>query len=436
MGIQILQGDAIYVMMALPSESVQCVVTSPPYWGLRDYGLPPTVWGGGDDCWHVWGDEQKPAGYRSNENRNTEGLASEAIQRRDQWQGSNFCHLCGAWRGQLGLEPTPELYVEHLVDVFREVKRVLREDGVLWLNLGDSYASNGGPEPAQTKWQVDGASNGQNGGRSRKAGCLKPKDLVGIPWRVAFALQADGWWLRSDIIWHKPNPMPESVTDRCTKAHEYVFMLSKSARYFYDAEAVREGSETVYRAREKNNGESAVDTKTRGHSGCCGAETGTRNRRDVWTIATQPYSGAHFAVMPPELAEVCIKAGSSEVGACPTCGSPWERVVERQEGEPKSYRRSRFDRGKSAGHHENRMQEGERGHTVCTGWRPTCDCDAEPIPCVVLDPFGGAGTTGLVADRLGRDAILIELNAEYCELAERRIKDDAGMWAEVVSEQG
>jgi DNA modification methylase len=334
--VTILQGDALDVLKTLDAESVQCVVTSPPYYGQRDYGLPPTVWGGSDDCWHVWGDDQKPAGYRSNENRNTEGLASEAIQRRDQWQWSNFCQLCGAWRGQLGLEPTPELYVEHLVDVFREVKRVLRDDGVLWLNLGDSFVN---------------------------------KQLVGIPWRVAFALQAAGWWLRSDIIWHKPNPMPESVKDRCTKAHEYVFMLTKSARYYYDHKAIKEPSVSD---RPSGSGYKRDERLSyRDEDGPRGNDEPwmpqpTRNRRDVWTIATQPCPLAHFATMPPELAEVCIKAGSAE------------------------------------------------GDTV-------------------LDPFGGAGTTGLVADRLGRDAILIELNGEYCDTAEGRIKADAGMWADMVT---
>ena len=314
MTVTILQGDALDVLRTLDDDSVQCVVTSPPYWGLRDYGVD----------------------------------------------------------GQLGLEPTPEEYVARLVAVFAEVKRVLRDDGVLWLNLGDSYAGSncGSNDYRETTGLGAKPTDRYKGQRPGTPVGLKPKDLVGIPWRVALALQADGWWLRSDIIWHKPNPMPESVTDRCTKAHEYVFMLSKSARYFYDAEAVKEPSIADH---DSGNGFkraprlSYLDANGPRGSDDEWVQQPTRNRRDVWSIATQPYSGAHYAVMPPALAEVCIKAGSAE------------------------------------------------GDTI-------------------LDPFGGAGTTGLVADRLGRDAVLIELNADNCEMAEQRIKEDAGMWAEVVCE--
>lgn len=302
---KLLQGDCFEVLPTLEAESVHCVVTSPPYWGLRDYGAD----------------------------------------------------------GQLGLERTPEEYVAKLVSVFREVRRVLRNDGTLWLNLGDSYASQGGPEPAQSKWQVNGASNTMSGGQSRGVGKLKPKDLVGIPWRVAFALQADGWWLRQDIIWAKPNPMPESVTDRCTKAHEYLFLLTKSARYWYDAEAIAEPS--IYPDDNRKARQRPADYERQyGENGRIRTVVNpnnartypTRNRRSVWTVATQPYSGAHFAVMPPELVKPCILAG------CPAGG-------------------------------------------------------------VVLDPFAGSGTTLAVAGRLGRNAIGIELNPEYITLAERRVRE-------------
>jgi DNA modification methylase len=389
--VKILQGDVLEILGTLDAESVQTVVTSPPYWGLRDYQIPPSVWGGDADCEHNWGEDIKPAGYRSNENRNTEGLTSPAIERRDQWQTSAFCVKCGAWLGQLGLEPTPELYVEHLVMIFQEIKRVLRDDGVVWLNLGDSYASGkgtcynpgGGENSLGQERKAAGVHPLDRGNKSALAmSGLKPKDLVGIPWRVAFALQADGWWLRSDIIWHKPNPMPESVTDRCTNAHEYVFMLSKAARYYYDAEAVKEpfadermGNPGAYRwaygeAVGKGKGPTSLlqeDGSVKGWN-IDGGKSG-RNRRDVWTISTKPCPLAHFATMPPELAETCILAGSAE------------------------------------------------GDTV-------------------LDPFGGAGTTGLVADRLGRDAILIELNPDYCEMARKRIQEDGGMWAEVEIGEG
>jgi len=313
----ILTGDCLEVLRGLPDGMAQTCVTSPPYYGLRDYG-------------HA---------------------------------------------GQIGLEESPDAYVARLVDVFREVRRVLRDDGTLWLNLGDSYGTSGA---------TAGANNTQHGGDKRKAkdghatpfrsgsaylgkgatvsaaafGC-KPKDLLGIPWMVAFALRADGWWLRSDIIWHKPNPMPESVRDRPTSAHEHVFLLSKRASYFYDAAAIAEDAlqpegEARITAQHK---QAAIGQN---QTGSLGTNYGaaTRNARNVWTIATRPYSGAHFATMPPALAERCIKAGS---------------------------------------------KPGD----------------------MVLDPFGGAGTTGLVADRLGRSATLIELNPEYARLARERITADA-----------
>jgi site-specific DNA-methyltransferase (adenine-specific) len=310
----ILCGDCLERLAEIPDESVHCCVTSPPYYGLRDYGF----------------------------------------------------------EGQIGLEKTPEEYVARLVEVFREVWRVLRADGTLWLNLGDSYTANGKQSPhrglSKTSDRCAPRKNPRNPfcyetgefeypERSIPDG-LKPKDLIGIPWRVAFALQGDGWYLRSDIIWHKPNPMPESVTDRCTKAHEYVFMLSKSKRYFYDNEAVKEPSVSDHPSG--NGFKRDARLSYRDQNGARGNDDqwrnvgGTRNRRDVWTIATKPYKGAHFAVFPEALAEVCIKAG------CPEGGT-------------------------------------------------------------VLDPFAGSGTTGAVAKSLGRDYILIEANPDYHDLINERL---------------
>jgi DNA modification methylase len=316
MAVQILTGDALAVLRTLPDGAAQTCVTSPPYYGLRDYG-------------HA---------------------------------------------GQIGLEESPDAYVERLVEVFREVRRVLRDDGTLWLNLGDSYNS-GASGGLGGSTLLGGQSNQRRSNRaeSRKkrqdAEGLKTKDLFGIPWMVAFALRADGWFLRSDIIWHKPNPMPESVRDRPTSAHEHVFLLTKRAAYFYDAEAIAEPAEESSLARLAQNiaaqagsARASGGAKTNGTMKAVGGAT--RNARNVWTIATQPYSGAHFATMPPDLAERCIKAGSRP------------------------------------------------GDTV-------------------LDPFGGAGTTGLVADRLGRSAILCELNPEYARLARERIASEAPLLAEV-----
>lgn len=273
MTVTILNGDCRDLLKGMEAESVNCIVTSPPYYGLRDYGVD----------------------------------------------------------GQIGLEQTPDEYVAELVSVFREARRVLRDDGTLWLNLGDSYAE---------------------------------KALLGIPWRAAFALQADGWHLRQDIIWHKQNPMPESVTDRCTKAHEYVFLLAKSNKYYYDAEAIAEVADFPgVRVATAYTEKAVGSTSTTAYNG---SAKDTKNRRSVWSITTQPFAGGHVATMPPVLAETCIKAG------CPLGGT-------------------------------------------------------------VLDPFGGAGTTGLVADRLNRHAILCELNPEYIVIAKNRIDDDAGMFSEVAA---
>ena len=290
MKVKIITWDCVKSLRSMSDGSVDCCVTSPPYFGLRDYGVD----------------------------------------------------------GQIGLEQTPDEFVAKLVEVFREVRRVLRDDGTLWLNLGDTYAANrGGTTPPA-----------QNG--------IKRKDLIGIPWRVAFALQADGWYLRQDIIWHKPNPMPESVRDRCTKAHEYVFLLSKSERYFFDSEAMKEpvqsnkGNGKSFRGGGSYTGGNAFNNhqlKDRDTHGNAPNEEGTRNRRSVWTVATRPYKGAHFATFPPDLIEPCILAG------CPVGG-------------------------------------------------------------IVLDPFGGSGTTAGVAIKHGRRAVLCELNPEYVKLAEQRIKHE------------
>ena len=526
--IDIRQGDCREVLPTLPDSSVQCVVTSPPYWGLRDYG-------------HA---------------------------------------------DQIGLEATPEEYVETMVGVFREVRRVLRDDGTLWLNLGDSYASS----PASGGEQSSKMTGGEHkrtprNGYTRPAG-LKPKDLVGIPWRVARALQEPyytgeirnemdrvwlaamidgedcifihkrktgqsngqgyvrkndsygsglevantnrgiverclaiagkgsictqeggrfgrkqtlyrwnlrsnecrgvleevypfliakqhearlaigcpssgpkaanaheslkalhhggesgidfpapepmfrpGWYLRSDIVWSKSNPMPESVTDRPTKAHEYVFLLTKSARYFFDADAVREKVGQVTRdaasfrdggvytgGRSFNN--SADKHKDTHGDGECGDG---RNIRTVWTIPTQPYSGAHFAVFPRKLVEPCLKAGTSEKGACGECGAPWVRVIEKSDELDASAKGSTFNGGKTGTRDGGgRTQEGPRFKNKTTGWSPACSHDAKPIPCVVMDPFYGAGTVGVVAQDMHLDCIGIELSDDYAALARKR----------------
>ena len=336
----IINADVMDGLSKLDDCSVQTCVTSPPYWGLRDYGT--AHWEGGDpDCTHQ---EFRGGVGKASAKQVTNAGASVTYQYRD------VCYQCGAKRidAQIGLERTPEEYVARMVQVFREVRRVLNDDGTLWLNLGDSYAAQRGgtTPPAETLaggvsgWAKDGSRvnrdryDGYNPSRNAGAIGLKHKDLVGIPWRVAFALQADGWFLRQDIIWHKPNPMPESVRDRCTKAHEYIFLMSKRAKYYYDNEGIAEKS---------THAGQVIDC--------------SRNRRSVWTVAAHPFSESHFATFPPKLIEPCILAG------CPEGG-------------------------------------------------------------LVLDPFCGSGTTGVVALRHGRKFIGIELNAEYVDMAHRRIQGD------------
>ena len=435
---RILIGDVRERLRDLPDESVHCVVTSPPYWGLRDYGTG--TWEGGDaGCDHA------QAEIRQRRNLANAANAADGGNRKQESRTDtdalwlpyrDICGKCGARRidRQLGLErvhdclgwatgaPCGECYICRMVDVFREVRRVLRSDGVVFCNLGDSFASS----PAgrmTTSGSLEGGGFRSNKPFNTAVGGLKPKDLCGIPWRFALAAQEDGWYLRSDIIWHKPNPMPESVTDRPTKAHEYLFLLTKSARYFWDAEAVKESG--VLSAGTKRNFIENPD-RNEGNGRKQVEVSGSRNARSVWTIPTAPYPEAHFATYPPALVEPCVKAGTSENGCCPTCGAPWRRVVEKKGGTI----------GKSWHNHENDLAIGQRSdapslkradygngeYRVSTlGWQPSCTCGGEPVPCVVLDPFGGSGTTGQVARLLGRHAILCELSAEYTELAKVRI---------------
>lgn len=368
---RIIVADVMDGLAQLPDASVQCVVTSPPYWGLRDYQVP----------------------------------------------------------GQIGLEATPDKYVAKLVEVFRGVRRVLRDDGTLFLNLGDSYC--GSARGADKKYGNDALASDSLAVKPDWAiSGLKPKDLCMMPARVAIALQADGWWLRSDIVWHKPNPMPESCTDRPTNAHEHVFLLTKSARYYYDAEAVKEpainaGRIVSYDGTQKNTGHENPTYPGAKPRDILVAEG--RNLRNVWTIPTQPYPEAHFATFPEALPERCVKAGTSEKGCCPECGAPWERVVEKVPTGETQKMADGWDTG-DGGHgtiHRDGRQAGEIGKPVManhtTGWCPTCSHGGEPVPCTVLDLFSGSGTTGVAACKLGRRYIGIELNPEYAEMSERRI---------------
>lgn len=432
--LTLYQGEVSEVLRSLEAESVHCVVTSPPYWGLRDYGTG--MWDGGNpDCDHLG----EPFRTKANLNKNWGAGFSDVKNKEGRQPFGATCGKCGARRvdSQLGLEPTPDLYLERMVAVFREVRRVLRADGTCWLNIGDSY-NGGGPNGGYSEKQASNA--GSDGAVVKSAPGLKPKDLCMIPARLALALQADGWWLRSQIVWSKPNPMPESVTDRPTSSYELVYLLTKRPRYFFDAEAVREritSEASIARARstpvqiappQHHQGRERRGRRPIPLDG----ENGCRNVRNVWEIATQPYPEAHFATYPEELVRRCILAGTSERGCCPKCGAPIKRVVAREMAWP-------------------RLRE-DKFHTL--GWNPTCnhlDFDAErptregtetlerqregrsamsdkpssasslTVPCTILDPFFGSGTTGLVARKHGRRTVGIELSPDYCALAARRL---------------
>jgi DNA modification methylase len=324
--------------------------------------------------------------------------------------------------GQIGLETTPDAFVSKLVAVFREVRRVLRDDGTVWLNLGDSYAAggNGGGNKNDTN------AGSLTVGRKHAPPGYKPKDLLGIPWAVAFALRADGWYLRRDIIWAKRNCMPESVRDRPTSAHEYIFLLTKQPRYYYDATAIEEDGEIPAGTRAAKGSVERAE-QANGRPPEYAVYTGKRNKRSVWWVATQPFSEAHFATFPPDLIEPCIMAGTSEKGACAECGAPWVRALSED-------KRIISNSPRSSGNSDRNNSEDARTQIfrTTTGWQQSCQCSTRLVaPCVVLDPFGGAGTTGLVSDRLGRDAVLIELNPTYADMARKRITNDAPLFASV-----
>jgi len=411
-------------MSEVPNECVQMVCTSPPYWGLRKYeGDQELIWGD-KDCEHEW--QMKEGKYLNMVNA---GEANRPWQEQASGKlpDSGFCSLCNAWKGAFGLEPTPELYVQHTIEILREVRRVLRKDGVCFWNIGDSYGSSGGFDKQDWNRGIGGKS--MHLGRAKSQGILKPKDLCLIPFRIAIAAQQDGWWVRSVIIWNKPNPMPESVTDRPTNSYEFILMLTKSKKYYWDADAVRESYQpsSLERIKYPLTGSKQGDKSwaVNNENWADRFSSIGRNLRDVWTFPTQPYPEAHFAVFPEKLPELCIKAATSEKGCCPKCGAPWARVTKRESYDTEGWAPAKKDPHKElyGSQSFNRVE----GKNVCgkvkvetLGWRPTCNCGLEPVPCVVMDNFCGTGTTLWEAKKLGRRGIGYDISKAYCQLAVER----------------
>lgn len=491
-----IQGNVLEVLTTLDDNSVDCVVTSPPYWGLRSYQTGDIVWDGDQKCKHSWGDGLPPGNYKSADNAK-KGNLDKGHQSTANKERSSFCSKCGAWKGSLGLEPTPELFVKHLTDIFEEVRRVLKPTGTCWVNIGDSYAVRA--QARSNKWvEKTGGNMGLNSRNERTherapiPDGLKQKDLVGVPWMLAFSLRNAGWYLRQDCIWAKsvsgqremldqilsigsevgiePDKMsallsaldpyvgtcmPEAVKDRPTRSHEYLFMFSKEPHYYYDEVSGREpgvfpkGTKGA-KGGKKRSSEKKVNSRPEEYANY----SGMRNRRSVWTISPKPFRGEkylegvdHFAVFPEDLVKPVIYTCTSDVGVCPHCGKPWERVTDRlnkstyqvtMEDLGITYKQMREEAQKKGivpGNVGNSHPPGKRGQQYdgpvlkTLGWEPSCDCfvklkldeTPEPKPAVVLDPFCGSGTTGLVALRYGRSFIGVDLNPKYLELAKRRI---------------
>lgn len=418
-------------MSELQDNSVQCVVTSPPYWGLRKYdGAFDLIWGGDKECEHQWEVTPPRRSRTANDCPNPNTISAGSKGSYYDAEGGNICQLCGAWKGSYGLEPTPELYIQHTIEILREIRRVLRKDGVVFWNIGDSYASNGvyiekykERHPQHQDLHTKHSERYDNR-KGYRGGSIKAKDLCLIPFRVAISAQEDGWWVRSDIIWHKPNPMPESVTDRPTNSHEHILMLTKSSKYYWDADVVREGDNYCKRTLSTKSfgGDALAEVYSRpaNRPDRPPIETYGRNLRDVWTITTQPYKDAHFATFPEKIPETCIKASTSEAGCCSKCGSPYERVVEHKRLSrpelPKDDPRYRPNKYSGAYEDINGKGDADYAENITLGWQPTCKCNADKTQCIVLDPFAGSGTTLAVAAKLNRKAIGYELSKKYCDL--------------------
>ena len=439
---QVVVGDCTEVMQGWPVDSIDLVVTSPPYWGLRDYGTETVrVWGGDPECDHEWDIEKRKISKMALPPEPGGSLRVKFENLDETGRGkqetifvqSGLCSKCGAWRGSLGLEPHPQLFIDHLVEVCREIRRVLKPTGTFWLNLGDSYCSKlstgsggliglRGKNDKPSEFYVK-QPHGFKRNFEYDGGWLQPKQKLMIPARVAIALQYDGWILRSDIIWHKPNAMPSSVKDRLTCVHEHFFMFAKHRRYYFDLDAIRKPSQTTRWGKNPKYEAEGLQTglETQGY------HPSGKNPGDIWRISTMPFPGAHFATFPPKLIEPIVKAGSPR-WICSRCGKPRTRINEKtgkildQSHSKKDIKSAEVNPMISHGFYSNGEYRGILVHEYKTvGWSD-CGCGEKWIPGVVMDPFGGTGTVGRVAHRLGRSFIIIDIKPEYTEMAHQRIR--------------
>ena len=417
---KIINENCLQGLKKLPDNSIDCCITSPPYYGLRDYGT--ATWIGGDEnCNHQrkkHGDECKTG------QRNVKGGSGDGIYKE-------ICSMCGAIRQdeQIGLEKTPEEYVKKLTELFEEVRRVLKPTGTLWLNIGDSFARGKSrySTPAQT---LEGGGQKDekygvlhNGERTdfKNHSFIKDKDLIGVPWMLAFALRNSGWYLRMDIIWNKPNPMPESVKDRPTKAHEYIFLMTKEPNYFYDYQAIQ--TETIGSEHDKHSRQSRKRFPTDKVNGI--RKEGfypMANKRSVWTVTTKPYNEAHFATFPEDLIEDCILAGCPEE-VCNCCGIPREKIIEMED--VLRERKNKYGEYRAVNGQPDQRKEGAISKIVGL---TDCGCGKGFSAGIVLDPFMGSGTTALVAKKKNRNFVGFELNPEYIKIAEKRLDNEIGMF--------
>lgn len=464
---QILEGHFLDVAKQIPDESIHVCVTSPPYYGLRSYGTEPQVWlpevlptAIGREavlsCEHDW---QSIKQYKDSWRRGEASAQHFAPGHKrtpeelktGRWTHTEYCEQCGAWRGELGQEASPTLYIQHLVQIFSEVWRVLRKDGTLWVNIGDAhYNYRPGKHDDARAQGYNRTKDGNARGipsftpkRGYKIDGLKEKDLIGLPWMLAFALRDAGWYWRSECHWVKPNPLVESVGDRPTKNHEAILMFTKHRNYYYDKWAISEQPTgnahprapraARYREARRNGNAKGFDSLSRNNDSFMGATQGDlcpggRNKRTFWLMNVQGYPDDHYAAFCEELPETAIKASSSEVGCCARCGAPWERTVlkpakENYKNEPLEdrWRRAAAVRGVDI--------ERADGNSITLGWHAGCNCYAgTPVACRVLDPFTGRGTTGTVAVRFGRDFTGAELKGSYIKMIRKNLNREAPLW--------